>query len=178
MADIVTLTDPALGATRLAREQLAGGQVLHFATHTYIDEQQPWRSGLLVGDPAGPDAYLRAATIAGLRVKARLCVLSSCRGIGSAGTREGVPLQGLAPAWLAAGARSVVAALWDADDDATARLMRRFYDGLARGQGVAAALAAAQRELRAEPRYAAPYYWAGFVVVGDPATRVTLAPRR
>jgi CHAT domain-containing protein len=67
-----------------------------------------------------------------------------------------------------AGARRVVVSLWNVSDEATAELMKRFYramliDGLRPG----AALRAAQVGLSQEPRWAAPYYWAGFVLQGE-----------
>ncbi|HYU34018.1 MAG TPA: CHAT domain-containing protein [Thermoanaerobaculia bacterium] len=75
--------------------------------------------------------------------------------------RARVLLEALAPA-RAASPRPV-------DDSATAGLMRRFYRGmLMDGLPPAAALAAAQNSLRQEPGWEAPYYWAGFVLQGDP----------
>jgi hypothetical protein len=68
-----------------------------------------------------------------------------------------------------AGARSVVASYWDVDDEATAALMTRFYRALwHHGSPPAAALRRAQLELRAEPRWRPPAYWAGFALLGDP----------
>jgi CHAT domain-containing protein len=67
-----------------------------------------------------------------------------------------------------AGAPRVVASLWQVDDLATAELMKRFYRGmLKQGLRPAAALRAAQLELAGEKRWAAPYYWAGFVLLGE-----------
>ena len=64
--------------------------------------------------------------------------------------------------------RRVVASLWAVDDSATAELMTRFYRGLLRDHLTpAAALRVAQRELAGQPRWAAPYFWAGFVLQGD-----------
>ena len=72
-------------------------------------------------------------------------------------------------AFLLSGARAVVASLWAVDDEATAVLMQAFYRNRAAGMGDAEALAAAQRAVRedaAHPEWAAPYYWAAFVLVG------------
>jgi CHAT domain-containing protein len=55
--------------------------------------------------------------------------------------------------------------------------MRRFYAALAGGRAVGAAVQQAQREMRAIPEWSAPRYWAGFVVLGDPGTHVTLSRR-
>jgi CHAT domain-containing protein len=52
------------------------------------------------------------------------------------------------------------------DDWATAALMERFYEGYAGSAEPARALAAAQRQLLAQPTTSHPFYWAGFVAVG------------
>ena len=64
--------------------------------------------------------------------------------------------------------RAWSSSLWQVDDQATAQLMTRFYRHmLRRGARPAAALRAAQLELAGDPRWAAPYFWAGFVLHGD-----------
>jgi hypothetical protein len=84
---------------------------------------------------------------------------------------------GLASAFLAAGSSAVVASLWPVEDRATERLMRRFYDGLARDLTADRALAEAQLALTRDPSTAAPFYWAGFVLVGDGRATLPLARR-
>ena len=62
----------------------------------------------------------------------------------------------------------MIASLWSVDDQATARLMEHFYTELLRSKrSPSAALHAAQVTLRAEPRWAHPAYWSGFVLQGD-----------
>jgi hypothetical protein len=79
---------------------------------------------------------------------------------------EGV--MNLARTFLIAGAKSVVASLWDADDRSTATLMAHFYRQIAAGKSVAEALRAAQMEMLKEfGQDMPPYYWAGFTVIGD-----------
>ena len=73
---------------------------------------------------------------------------------------------GLVQAFLFAGAENVVATLWPVQDVATARFMERFYEGLARGQGEADALAEAQRTVLRDPNTRHPFYWAGFALAG------------
>jgi CHAT domain-containing protein len=100
-------------------------------------------------------------------LSADLVVLSACQ------TALGKDIQGeglvsLTRAFMYAGAPRVVASLWKVDDVATAELMKRFYRGVLReGLGPAAALRAAQLEMSRDSRWAAPYYWAGFVMQGD-----------
>jgi CHAT domain-containing protein len=143
-------------------------RVLHFATHAFVDRVLPMRSGLWLGGSEHEDGVLDASEIYALALRADLVVLSACdTGVGRTAAGEGV--QSLARAFLYAGARSVVATLWQVDDRRTLELMTRFYSGLAGRETVATALAAARREsiARREP----PRAWAGFVLIGSPMVR-------
>lgn len=177
---IAELADPqhrflALGADAhlgaLGGPEVRGKSVLHLATHGLLDTDDPARSGLVLSD-AGADGtprpgFLGLAQIRGLQLDADLVVLSGCRtGRGQPLRGEGV--MGLGHGFLGAGARAVVASLWQVEDRATAELMRRFYEALWQdGLAPAAALRRAQLAVRNERRWRDPYYWAGFVVVGD-----------
>jgi CHAT domain-containing protein/tetratricopeptide (TPR) repeat protein len=119
-----------------------------------------------VAPPAPRDPYLRAGEIAARRVRARLVVLSGCEsGLGRTSHGEGV--LGLTSAFLSAGVPSLVATLWPVDDAVTADLMTAFYDRLVDGETAASALRGAQLEIREGESTRHPFYWAGFVVVGD-----------
>jgi CHAT domain-containing protein len=60
----------------------------------------------------------------------------------------------------------VVASRWQIDSTATSRLMNEFYRNLIAGDTVSDALTTASRNLRTEPGFAHPYYWAGFSAFG------------
>ncbi|MCP4653889.1 MAG: CHAT domain-containing protein, partial [bacterium] len=150
---------------------LADYRILHFATHGRLHAEQPELSGLEFSryDDAGRPrrGTLYAHQIYDLPLGANLVVLSACRtALGREVRGEG--LVGLTRGFFHAGASRVVVSLWSVDDRATTELMIRFYRHLLTG-GLppAAALRAAQRELRAESRWSAPYYWAGFILQGD-----------
>jgi CHAT domain-containing protein len=67
-----------------------------------------------------------------------------------------------------AGSSRVVVSLWSVNDQATAELMKRFYQGMLKnGERPAAALRAAQMEMWKDPRWRAPYFWAAFVLQGE-----------
>jgi CHAT domain-containing protein len=76
----------------------------------------------------------------------------------------------LARGFMAAGVPRVLASLWDVDDQATAEMMRVFYEGYRGPSGLsaAAALRRAQNWMRAQPRWADPYFWAGWTLHGSP----------
>jgi CHAT domain-containing protein len=101
---------------------------------------------------------------------ASLVVLSACQtGLGSgrlADVPPGDDWVGLVQAFQSAGARTVLGTLWPIEDQATARLMKRFYAELRGGASVARALAVAQRSTLSMPGSRAPFYWAGFVLDG------------
>jgi CHAT domain-containing protein len=145
---------------------------LHFATHGFLNAQRPDLSGMVLSlyDAKGrpQDGFLSAWDVLDLELSAEMVVLSGCR---TASGRE-VPGEGpvgLAQAFMHAGARRVVSTLWNVDDLATATLMQRFYERLLDPQPLApaAALQAAQLDLRSQPRWRHPYYWAAFQLQGD-----------
>jgi CHAT domain-containing protein len=65
-----------------------------------------------------------------------------------------------------AGSRKTILTLWPVADDATAYFVERLFTKLKRGIAPARALAATKREFRRDPRYAAPFYWAAFLLYG------------
>lgn len=159
------------------RPWLARGDILHIASHARASSRDPWGSAFLLGRGDDEEAWLRARDIAASRVSARLAVLASCRTTVDRGFSNESVL-GLSRAFLAAGVPAVLSTLWPVDDRATADFTRRFYLGLERGLPAAEALREAQIATRHEAERAAPYFWAGFVLAGDPDTRVVPARRR
>lgn len=146
-------------------------RIVHLATHGLLHEDHPELSGVAFSmfDEAGAtkDGYLRLHEIYALELPADLVVLSACR---TALTREaeGAGLVGLTHGFFYAGASRLLVSLWDVHDEATAELMAAFYRGLySEGLTPPDALRAAQRFLRRQERWQAPYYWAGFVLEGD-----------
>ena len=145
---------------------------LHVASHAVADEHLPLDSFLALSAPRLPrsgqdNGRLQAWEVfEQLRLDADLVTLSSCgTGTGQAPAGEGV--LSLARAFQYAGARSVVASLWDIPDRSTALLMQRFYAGLARGLDKDEALRRAQLALRRRPETSHPFHWAAHQLVGD-----------
>ena len=173
---------------RTAKLQAAGASCLHFAAHGVADDSSPLYSALALspsptgnGEPS-EDGYLYAYEVMQLGRTAPLVVLSACEtALGAEADGEG--LVGLVRAFLSAGSRAVIASLWSVDDEATAALMRAFYEGLQKGVPPDAALAAAQRQamqgkLRGATSASAPYFWAAFAPYGDTTLSFIPAPGR
>lgn len=149
------------------KQLAASSGVLHLATHTLMDPQWPWASALLLTPGRGDDGLLEAQEILQLGLHCDLAVLSACRtGEGSVQPGEGVI--GLAWAFLAAGSRAAVVSQWSVDSAASAPLMVALHRQYRAGLPADAALRRAQLALRADPRYAHPFFWGSFVVIGRP----------
>jgi len=134
---------------------------VHFAAHATANRASPLDSALILSRE-GNSYALTAREIMRVPLDANLVTLSSCR---SAGARaySGEGLVGLTWAFLQAGARNVIAGLWDVDDESTSRLMSKMYRELTRGIPPEDALRTAQLSLlHAGYPYQKPYYWGPF----------------
>jgi CHAT domain-containing protein len=153
-------------AVTTARLQAAlpGRRVLHLATHGDFRPDNPLFSGLALSD-----GWLTTLDIFGLHLDASLVTLSACQ-TGRSVIGGGDELMGLMRAFLYAGSASLVLSLWSVEDRSAAEIMDHFYRHLAEGWTKSAALRSAQlRVLRAgDGLRSHPYYWAPFVLVGDP----------
>jgi len=108
---------------------------------------------------------LKMSDVLAVRLRARLVVLSCCHSGRGEVKSEGVV--GIARAFLAAGARSVLVSLWAISDEATMEFMRRFYQHLTDGDCASVALHQAMKTLRDSKKFCAVKYWAPFVLIGD-----------
>jgi len=144
-------------------------RMVHFATHGLVDTENPEFSGLvfsLIDECGRPrNGLLGLEQIFNLRLTADFAVLRACNtALGKDIKGEG--LVGMLRGFLYAGARSVIASLWEVDDVATSELMDSFYSGIIQGHLTpAAALRSAQLEMW--KKGTRPYSWGGFVIDGE-----------
>jgi CHAT domain-containing protein len=149
-------------ATPAAYRAAGVGQfgLVHFTAHATANGESPLDSAIVL---SGTDTFkLYARDVADQPLAAELVTVSACR---SAGERaySGEGLVGFAWAFLRAGAKRVIAGLWDVDDRSTAELMDMLYEGIASGKSPADALRAAKLEMLTRGgTFAKPYYWAPF----------------
>jgi CHAT domain-containing protein/Tfp pilus assembly protein PilF len=141
--------------------------ILHLATHGILVDSNPLYSHLIMSHEAGEDGHLEAREILRLRLKADLVVLSACETArGRFGAGEG--MIGLSWALFVAGCPATVVSQWSVDAAATTTLMVGFHGQLQKpGISKAAALRRAALDVMRNPRYRHPFYWAGFILVGD-----------
>jgi CHAT domain-containing protein len=172
--DVPTMA--AAGRTELRGDAATSGaivaalphhDVFHFSGHAIGAFTRAALAGLLVS-PSGQDGgLLTTDAVRRLELgRLRLVVLAGCStSAGPVSSSEGP--QSVAWGFLAAGVPSIVATLWDVDDASTAAFMAAFYAALPT-RGAVSAVSYAQQTLRASanPRFAAPSAWAGFIVLG------------
>jgi CHAT domain-containing protein len=165
------LVDFEASRANIFQTDLSQYRILHFATHGLFNNKSPELSGIVLSlydtERRPQDGFLRAHELYNLRIGADLVVVSACQtALGKEVRGEG--LIGLTRGFMYAGAPRIVVSLWNIDDEATAELMKRFYEVMARENlRPAAALRAAQASMSKEPRWSAPYYWAGFILQGE-----------
>jgi len=140
--------------------------IVHIAAHAELNPNSPLFSRILLSPDGGDSGAIEVREIYGMDLaRTNLVVLSACQ-TQLGGQGKGDDIVGLNRAFIYAGASSVVASLWTVDDEATSLLMEAFYFHLKHGMSKAAALQAAQAATR--KKYPHPYYWAAFVLTGDP----------
>jgi len=151
------------GATPAAYLQSKPAQFsyIHFVAHGTSSELRPLESSVVL-TKQGDSFKLYGRDIVGLPLNATLVTISACSGVGSRNySAEGIV--GLSWAFLRAGARGVIAALWEVDDASTANLMDGLYAQISTGKDPAVALRNAKLALlHSEGVYRKPFYWAPF----------------
>ena len=160
-------------ATEMRVKREAGRyRVLHFATHGVFNDATPMYSHIaLARDADEPDdGLLEAREIADLDLNADLVVLAGCD-TARGGIRYGEGIVGMSWAFLAAGCPRTVVTQWKVGSASASELMIDFHRRLARstlsGRAVAESLRGAQLQMLGENARKHPFYWAGFIVMGE-----------
>jgi CHAT domain-containing protein/Tfp pilus assembly protein PilF len=142
--------------------------LLHFATHGVVDENNPELSRIFLQPSSdAEDGNLFSGEIYNLQLNADLVTLSACQtGLGKISKGEGVI--GLSRALVYAGAKNIIVSFWSVADESTAKLMTDFYKELLAGThtNYGESLRQAKLKLITSEKYAAPFYWAPFILIG------------
>jgi CHAT domain-containing protein len=151
------------------KAEAASYGILHLAAHGILNDKSPMYSQIVLSQPEGDineDGMLEAWEIMKLDLKADLVVLSACdTARGKVGNGEG--MIGLSWAFFVAGVPTTVASQWSVESASTTELMLEFHRNLERHKSKAEALRQAMLKLLKSKEYNRPFYWAGFVVVGN-----------
>lgn len=154
-----------------AKAEAARFRVLQFATHAVLNDSNPMYSYVVLSEAEGnkEDGLLEAWEMMNLDLNADMVVLSACETArGRIGAGEGVI--GMTWALFVAGSPTTVVSQWKVESASTTELMLEFHRAL-RAQNArtskAQAMQAAALKLLGNEDYKHPFYWAGFVVMGD-----------
>lgn len=169
--EVLPALDFSANGEVLADDRWRQAAILHFATHSLLNDRQPELSGLVfsrVGPDGAPrtDGFLPLHDVYALNLKAGMVVLSACQ-TGSGKVLRGEGLLGLTRGFMSIGVPQLVASLWKVEDQATAELMTRFYREFYEGKQPSEALQEAQKSMLSDPRWSNPSLWAGFIFLGD-----------
>ena len=165
-------TEPLVGkqATKQAvLQNIHSVSLIHFACHGNAERGEIVLAPPPLTDrrPQEEDYLLTMENISQVQLRAKLVVLSCCHSAKGHISAEGVV--GIARAFLGSGARSVLAALWAIEDEATEQFMSRFYENLVRGDSASESLQQAMNWMR-ENGFAKITQWAPFMLIGDNVT--------
>ena len=157
------------------KAEMSKYRVLHFATHGVLDDRNPLYSYIVlaVGGDSNEDGLLEAWELMKMDLKAEMVVLSACdTARGRVGDGEG--MIGMTWALFVAGVPTTIASQWQVPSESTTKLMLGFHKNVVDGGSSDRKISKAEAWRQAvmgmmnDPRYRMkPYYWAGFVVVGD-----------
>ncbi|WP_072924162.1 CHAT domain-containing protein [Microcystis aeruginosa] len=100
------------------------------------------------------------AALLGLK-NTELITLSACQTAKEANA-DGQEISGLAYVLERAGAKSVIASLWNAEDNTSAEIMTQFYQNLKNGMSKSEAM----RQAKLSQIKSHPYFWSPFILIG------------
>lgn len=151
--------------TTFKNQPLKSYSIIHLATHGVVNEENPELSCIYLY-PEAEDGSLYTGDLYNLQLNASLVALSACQtGLGKITRGEGVV--GLSRALVYAGARNLLVSFWSVADESTALLMADFYQYALSQKPIHFARALQKTKMQmTQGTYAAPYYWAPFVLIG------------
>ncbi len=148
--------------------ELANYRIIHIATHGFVNPVEPKFSGILLAQDTSSieDGILFSSEIYNIRLNAELTVLSACEtGLGKISRGEGII--GLTRALLYAGSQNILVSLWKVADESSAQLMVDFYNHyLNENTDFSESLHKAKLNMIENKKYAHPYYWSPFILIG------------
>ncbi len=161
--------------TLVKQSNLSDYRFLAFATHGVMAGELSgvMEPGLVLTPPtsgsAQDDGYLSASEVAQLKLNADWVLLSACNTAAPDGTPGAEGLSGLAKAFFYAGSRSLLVSNWPVASEATQLLVTDTVSTYAKtpSMGKAEAIKQAMGRMMENPKYAHPFYWGAFVVVGE-----------
>jgi CHAT domain-containing protein len=160
--------DEAFNAARFKDVSQRKFQLMHVASHFQFSPGTEINSFLLLGD--GQQLTLGDIRTQNYRFdNVDLLTLSACdTGLGGGRDAQGREIEGFGVIAQQQGAKAVLATLWPVADQSTATLMADMYKQRQdKSLTKIEALRQAQISLLSQPKYAHPFYWAPFILMGN-----------
>jgi tetratricopeptide (TPR) repeat protein len=146
------------------RERLPSADVVHLAAPFRINGASPLFSPVLLAPDPGYDGALEAREIMNLDLQARVTILTDGAAMTMREAADEAPALGWA--WRAAGVPVTIMPRWAGDDSASDEIVIELHRRLRAGEGAAAALQGARMKVRGDEKTSAPFYWAGWMLIG------------
>jgi CHAT domain-containing protein len=149
------------------------------ATHGLISNNVPWLLEpvlTLTMVPPGTDGFLPMSEVAGHKLVADIAALTACQtGVGTSLAGEGVMSMGRA--FQCAGVNTVLMSLWSVEEQSSVALMEQFFKSIKEGKDKLRSWQEAKTHIR-KTGYDHPFFWASFVMLGDPGVQVATKAER
>jgi len=162
----------SMASEAMFKSEAPNYNILHLSAHTIIDNENPMYSKLVFtpGIDKKEDGLLNTYELFNMNLNAELAILSACN-TGSGTLQAGEGILSIARGFFYAGVPSVVMTLWSVEDNSSALLMELFYKHLTEGLAKDEALRQAKLDYlkQSDQLTSYPYYWAGYVNIGDNA---------
>lgn len=164
------LSDAPLSAgkqfTHPKLESMMDSDILHIATHAFSDSTNRLAQYILIRNDQGHPEKLYYPDFLKMKATPKFVNLSACE-TGTGYHLYGEGTYSISRAFIEKGTQSVIKSLWKVDDGATKEFMQTFYTHWKSGMLLKNALHKTKQEFTNHSDYAAPYYWAGFVLEGN-----------
>lgn len=158
-----------LQATKTAFKAIANKyRILHLATHGKSNNEAGDYSFLAFSSTVDSttNSFFYVKDLLDLALPTELVVLSACE-TGTGEIQKGEGVVSLGKGFSYAGVKSLLTTLWTVSDQATSKLIPLFFKELKAGHSKDKALQFAKQQFLKENRDAHPYYWSGYIMIGD-----------
>jgi CHAT domain-containing protein len=153
---------------RSFKEFAIKANILHLATHTFLDDENPQKScfAFTNDEQSNEDGFLYTYELYNMNILAQLVILSGCEtGIGNIKKGEGII--SLARAFKFAGCPNIIMSLWKVNDQTTKEIMISFNENLKKGMKKDRALQQAKISYLNGSKNLHPYFWSSCVLIGN-----------
>ncbi len=159
-----------LAGEQMTKQNLKSSMLVdisHISSHASMNKENRLDNYILLRDAEGNAEKWYSYEIENLEESPSVITLSACE-TGTGAHRNGAGTYSISRAFLHAGSASIIKSLWKVNEQATAIFMPSLYRHWSQGHSLDKALKLAKEEVKNIDRFAHPYYWAGFILEGNP----------